>query len=114
MVRDFIIFQLKLLLDGAKDLVLINASIIVLIIDLIADGHRGRRFYALMRMGEAFDRWLNLYRPARQAAEGEDDGLFGSSPAGSPTFLGHLEQAVRGGDEPRRTRGRRGKRKKRP
>ncbi len=100
MVRDFFIFQFKLVLDGVKDLVLFNASIIVLIIDLIADGRRGRRFYALMRMGERFDLWLNLYGPARDAAQGADDGLFGASPAGAPTLLGRLEQAVRGGDEP--------------
>lgn len=102
MVRDFFIFQLKLVLDGLKDLILFNASFVALIIDLVADPRKGRRFYALLRMGERFDLWLNLYRPARAAERGEaeGDGLFGASPAGAPTFLGQLEQTVRGGDGP--------------
>lgn len=38
-------------------------------------------------------------------ADGGEDGLFGSSKAGSDTLVGRLEQWARGGDEPRRARG---------
>jgi hypothetical protein len=36
--------------------------------------------------------------------EESEDGLFGGSKAGSDSFVGQIEQAVRGGDEPRRVR----------
>lgn len=102
LLRDFLIFQLKLLIDGAKDVVLFQASIGAVVIDLI----RGRRrnpglFYRVLSVSERFDLWLNVHAAAEQAAQGEEDGLFGSSAAGSPTLVGKLEQMWRGGDVPR-------------
>ena len=51
-------------------------------------------FYNVLRLGERFDLWLNLYG-ASSRAEASDDGLFGASEAGSPSLLGRLEQLVR-------------------
>lgn len=103
-VRDFLIFQLKLLLDGLKDVALIWLSVFALVLDLVAGRGRKRRlFYAVMRLGERFDLWLNLYRPSTGAGD-DEDGLFGTSTAGSPTLLGKLEELIRGGDEPRSRR----------
>lgn len=104
LLRDFLIFQLKLLIDGAKDVVLFQVSIGAVLIDLI----RGRRrnpglFYRVLSVSERFDLWLNVHAAAEAAGEGED-GLFGASAAGSPTLVGKLEQMWRGGDEPRRRR----------
>jgi len=56
-----------------------------------------------MRSGEKFDKWLNLHG-ALENADPEHDGLFGASEAGSDTLLGQIEQAVRGGDQPRGSR----------
>ncbi len=101
LIRDFLIFQLKLVLDGFKDLFLFQASVVAVVIDLLFSGRRRRLFYSVMRLGERIDLWLNLHGAiARMEASG--DGLFGGSKAGSNTLLGQLEQAVRGGDDPRR------------
>lgn len=107
LLRDFLIFQLKLLIDGAKDVVVFQVSILAVLFDLI----RGRRrnpglFYRVLAASERFDLWLNLHGAAEAAGKG-DDGLFGASAAGSPTLVGKLEELWRGGDEPR---GRRPKR----
>lgn len=102
--RDFLIFQLKLVLDGIKDLVLFNVSIGAMVLDLIAGrGRRPRLFYSVLRASERFDLWLNLNGAMERidANEDEGDGLFGASTAGSDTLLGRIEQLVRGGDEPR-------------
>lgn len=101
-IRDFLIFQTKLIMDGAKDVMLFNLSVLALLADLLFRS-RGRRpwFYAVLELSERFDLWLNLHGPARDVGS-TDDGLFGASPAGSPTFLGRLEELIRGGDEPRR------------
>ena len=102
-IRDFLIFQLKLVLDGAKDVLLFNLAVLALLADLALPGRSDRPlFYGVLEMSERFDLWLNLHAPSREAAD-SDDGLFGVSEAGSPTLLGFLEQLVRGGDRPRRS-----------
>lgn len=102
--RDFAIFQLKLVLDGLKDIVVFNVSIGAMLIDLLAGrGKRPRLFYSVLRGSERFDAWLNLHGVVeRMDAEGGEDGLFGASEAGSDSLVGRLEQMFRGGDEPRR------------
>ena len=55
-IRDFAIFQLKLLLDAGKDFVLSMLSIGALVIDLLAGGgKRPRVFYSVMKAAEKFD-----------------------------------------------------------
>lgn len=102
--RDFLIFQAKLLLDGAKDFVLLNLSIVAYLLDVASGRSRRRRlFYRVMEWGERVDLWLNLHGAADDATR-TGDGLFGASRAGSPTLLGSVEQWMRGGDEPRTLR----------
>lgn len=108
-IRDFLIFQLKLVIDGVKDMALIWLSTLALLVDLITGrGEKPRLFYGVMRLGERFDLWLSLYASAADA-EDDADGLFGISAAGSPTLVGKLEELVRGGDEPRSRRRERGR-----
>lgn len=99
-LRDLVIFQIKLVLDGAKDIILSPLAIGAAAIDLFFPGARpGRRFYAVMRMGEGYDRWLSLFAAAHKA-DALDDGLFGASRAGNDSLLGRLEEIVIGGEEP--------------
>lgn len=99
-LRDLAIFQGKLVLDGAKDLVLSPLAFAAAALDLLFPGRQpGRLFYGVMRVGESFDQWLSLFGAAEKA-NALDDGLFGSSQAGSPSFLGRLEEIVIGREEP--------------
>ena len=93
-MRDLLIFQLKLVLDGLKDVVLIQVSLLAALYDLLF-GRPGRPllFYNLLRLSERVDRWLNLYGASRNA-EDTDEGLFGASRAGA--FSGLLAGAVLG------------------
>ncbi len=101
LIRDFIIYGAKLAMDAFKDAFLLQAAIVAVIIDLFFGGERRRLFYAVMRLGERIDLWLNLHGVlSKDDVEGKD-GLFGASKAGSNTMLGQLEQIVRGGDTPR-------------
>ncbi len=78
--RDFVVFQAKLAVDGVKDLLLINLSIIAVVIDMIAGGgRRPRRFYAVVRLCARFDRWLRLHSAKGFAEAGEHPW---SDPAG--------------------------------
>lgn len=101
-LRDLMLFQLKLFLDGLIDLTLSPLSIGAAIVEVFFGGERrGRLFYAILRFGEKADLWLNLYGASKKA---DSDGLFGGSQAGSDSLIGELEQRIRGGDLPRRRR----------
>lgn len=101
-MRDFVIFQLKLALDGLKDLVVFNVSIVAIVLDFISGrGQRPRLFYSVVRSSERFDKWLNLHGVMERLDEGDtSDGFFGASEAGADTLIGQIEKLVRGGDEP--------------
>ena len=105
-LRDFMIFQLKLTLDGFKDMVVFGLSIGAIVLDFIAGGgRRPRLFYSVIRISERFDAWLNLHGAVERLYETEsEDGLFGGSEAGSDSLIGQIEQLVRGGDEPKSRR----------
>lgn len=102
-IRDFAIFQVKLLLDAAKDGVLAALSVVALVVDLLSGGgRRPRLFYSVLAMSERFDLWLNLSGAVSRLENEQlgDDGLFGASDAGSDSLLGKIEELVRGVDEP--------------
>jgi hypothetical protein len=105
-LRDFMIFQLKLALDGLKDIVVFQVSIVAMVVDFLSGrGKKPRWFYSVVRASERFDRWLDLHGAMQKIDAGQtDDGFFGASEAGSDSLLGELEQMVRGGDRPRKAR----------
>jgi hypothetical protein len=95
LLRDLAIFQLKLVMDGFKDLFLTHLAFGAALLDLLARRRPATRFYSVVRASERFDLWLNLHGAAREAAEHED-GLFGTSEAGADSLLGKIEEIVVG------------------
>jgi hypothetical protein len=103
-LRDFMIFQLKLALDGFMDMIVFGLSIGAVVLDFLAGrGSRPRLFYSVVRLHQRFDDWLNLHG-AVQRLDGSDtgEGLFAASEAGSDTLIRQIEQLSRGGEEPKR------------
>lgn len=102
-IRDFAIFQVKLLIDAAKDGALAALSVGALVLDLLSGGgRRPRLFYSVLAMSERFDLWLNLSGAVSrlETEQLDEDGLFAASDAGSDSLLGKIEELVRGGDGP--------------
>lgn len=99
-LRDLLIFQAKLGLDGLKGFLISQASLWAAVAEMfVLRRERGRWFYRVLAAGERFDLWLNLYGPARRAAaRGED--LFSASRAGDDTLLGRIEALAHGPEEP--------------
>jgi hypothetical protein len=61
-IRDVLIFQVKLWLEGFKDVVLMPLSLGAAIIDLVFRGRNGGgTLYSVMRLGDRFERWVHLY-----------------------------------------------------
>lgn len=94
LVRDFAIFELKLLLDWLKGPIIAQLALVGFVLDLVRPGGRTFGvFYKVLNLGERLDIWLSLYGPSRHAAE-DPEGLMGQSREGSRTLLGQLEQIV--------------------
>jgi hypothetical protein len=67
MIRDVAVFQLKLLADGFRDLLLLPASLIAAIVALLKKGPKpGTEFYELLRAGRRSENWINLFGAVSQ------------------------------------------------
>ncbi|MCI0433458.1 MAG: hypothetical protein L0271_07400 [Gemmatimonadetes bacterium] len=94
LLRDLAIFGLKILLDGLKDVVLIQIAVVAVALDILfPTGTHGKRFYTVLRKSEQFDRWLNLYHVAEKAQDNEE-GLLGATVAGADSLIGKIESMV--------------------
>jgi len=62
LIRDLVVFQVKLGLDAFRDLVFSPLSIAAAVIDLITGGeHPGRLFYSVLAAGGRTEGWINLF-----------------------------------------------------
>lgn len=69
-MRDVLVFQFKLVVDGLKDLGLAQVAVGAALVDLVRrDGSPGRRFYAVVRLSDRFDGWLDLHEPLARVPE---------------------------------------------
>ena len=96
LLRDLIIFQVKLLLDGLKDVILSPLSIAAVLWDLVPSRNapRGKAFYQVLKVGERFDLWLNLYNPSH-AQRQDHEGLLEAGVHSADSLMGKLEQLAR-------------------
>ncbi len=69
LVRDIAVLQVKLVVDGLRDLILVPASLVVGIVSLLsgADGRPGEQFYRLLSMGKQSERWIDLFGALQNA-----------------------------------------------
>lgn len=65
LIRDVAVFQVKLVFDGLRDLILVPVSLVTAIISLMQGGDRpGPQFYDLLRLGKESEHWINLFAAA--------------------------------------------------
>jgi hypothetical protein len=61
-LRDVLVFQVKLWLEGFKDVVLMPLSLGAALVDLIFRRSTKRgTLYSVMELGDRFERWVDLY-----------------------------------------------------
>lgn len=69
LARDLGVFELKLAVDGLKDLILAPLALAAVVADMVMPAEsRGIFLRAVIRIGEGFERWLNLYGLKRRDA----------------------------------------------
>lgn len=72
-IRDVVVFQIKMLLDNLRDLVLMPVALVAAIIDLLYRGEReGALFYKVLRWGAHSEEVIDVY----SAIEHHDPGQF--------------------------------------
>ena len=73
LIRDVVVFQVKLLFDGFRDLLLVPVSIGAGIVSLLKSSPRpGPEFYDLLRLGSRSERWINLFGAAHHMPDPSD------------------------------------------
>lgn len=78
-IRDALVFQVKLVFDGLRDVLLSPASLVAAAIGVLMSRNPGEPFYRLLKMGKRTERWLNLFGAAEvqgpQTPDGDMDAL---------------------------------------
>ena len=67
--RDLAVLQVKLLVDGFRDLVLLPTSIIAAVLSVMSgkNGKPGPQFYNLLVVGKQSEHWINLFGALNRA-----------------------------------------------
>jgi hypothetical protein len=62
LIRNTVVFQLKLMADGFRDLVLLPVSLIATLIGLLRGGEEPEReFHQIIQIGRESEQWINLF-----------------------------------------------------
>ena len=71
LIRDIGVLQVKLIVDGLRDIVLVPASLVAGIISIASgkDGKLGLQFYHLLAWGKQTEVWINLFGAVKNSPE---------------------------------------------
>lgn len=96
LARDIAVLQVKLIVDGLRDLVLVPASLVAGIISLASqeNGRPGSQFYHLLSVGKQSERWINLFG-ALENAPPDLEQIEPFPDADMDELVGKLESFVR-------------------
>ena len=95
LIRDLIVLQAKLVVDGLRDLILVPASLIAGFISLVSgkNGMPGPQFYHLLSVGKQSEHWINLFG-AMQNAPPDMEQQMPFPDADMDEILGRIEKFV--------------------
>lgn len=95
LLRDVGVLQVKLVVDGVRDIILVPASLIAGIISIVSsnDGKPGPQFYRLLAWGRESEVWINLFGAVKNSPEAvEQPQPFGNTDIDD--IVGRLETFV--------------------
>lgn len=71
LIRDVAVLQVKLIIDGLRDFLLVPASLVAGIVSLVRshDGRPGPEFYRLLAFGKQTERSINLFSAYEHSPE---------------------------------------------
>lgn len=96
-VRDVIVLQAKLVVDGLRDFALVPISLLAALVDLFDSSvPPGTHFYRVVRMGRRTERWIDLFGaapPAEREEEGDEE--YGLKDHGLDDLVEKVEGVVK-------------------
>lgn len=99
LIRDAAVFQVKLVVDGLRDLLLVPVSIVGAIISFIdsKNGEPGPQFYDVLAYGKRSEKWIDLFSALRdrETVELPDEGSLDDVVKRMETFV--VDEYRRGG-----------------
>jgi nitrogen fixation-related uncharacterized protein len=76
LARDIAVLQVKLVVDGLRDFVLVPVSMVAGLIGLVKFRESsGSEFYDLLRVGKKSERWINLFAAVENLPEAEEERI---------------------------------------
>ncbi len=76
LIRDIVVLQFKLVVDGFRDFLLVPISIVAGLLSLLRGGDRpGVEFYELLRLGRRSERVINLFGAADRLPPAADEDV---------------------------------------
>lgn len=94
LLRDIAVLQVKLIVDGLRDFLLVPVSLVAGIISLVKNPDEPtNEFYDLLRLGRRSERWINLFGAAEKVhgPSINDDSIL---PDDIDTLVGKVENYV--------------------
>jgi hypothetical protein len=74
LIRDIAVLQVKLLVDGLRDFILVPVSVVAGIISLArSETGSDNAFYELLRLGKKSEHWINLFGAVDELPDNEHD-----------------------------------------
>ncbi len=69
LVRDVVVFQFKLIVDGIRDFVLVPVALLAGLVSLVSgdNGKPGPQFYQLLEAGKKSEHWIDLFGATRHS-----------------------------------------------
>jgi hypothetical protein len=76
LIRQGIVFQLKLGLDALRDILMSPVSIVLVVADIVMGNNQQQSYFVkLMRLGKKSDHWINLFAVELQSDEPNEDNV---------------------------------------
>ena len=81
LLRDVALLQVKLVVDGLRDVMLVPASLIAGLVSLLSSsgGKPGPQFYQLLGLGKQSERWINLFGAVDHSPDGSHQQQFANT-----------------------------------
>lgn len=80
LIRQGIVFQLKLGLDALRDILMSPVSIVLVIADVVMGSNQQQSYFnRLMRLGKKSDHWINLFAVDSPNTGSEDNKVVADS-----------------------------------
>lgn len=96
LIRDVLVFQGKLLIDGLRDVLLAPAALITGILAIVAPNPRTERlFFDVLRLGIRLDAWINLFGALSRKRRRQELGIDASDPESLDVLLDKVEQMLK-------------------